>query len=126
MDGSQNASGREAAEYSTQVLIGDLETGRRIQCSAPVWSRQPLQHHLFTPDGTHLITISSDKMVCWKLHPPEIAWETGISDRWTDPETGEPFAQDETLSWSLGTIMHPSGQSILIVSTRPEVSCHLR
>jgi hypothetical protein len=55
-------------------------------------------------------------MMCWKLHPPELAWETNLSDRWTDPETGEPFAQEETLNWSLDYMIHPSDQSILIAA----------
>jgi WD40 repeat protein len=116
VDESQGGSRGEAAEYSTQVLIGDLETGGQIQCSAPVWSRKPLQHQLFTPDGTHLITIAADKMVCWKLHPLGLVWATELSGRWTDPETGEPFAQEETLSWSFDYVMHPDDQSILIAA----------
>jgi WD40 repeat protein len=115
-DEGQGGSRGEASEYSTQVLIGDLETGSQIQCSAPVWSRRPLQHNFFSPDGSHLITISADKMVRWKLHPLEIVWETRLSDRWTDPETGELFAQEETLRWSLDFMMHPDDQSILIAA----------
>ena len=72
-DENQRVSKREATEHSTQVLIGDLETGQRITCSVPTWSRSPLQHKLFTPDGAYLITISSDRMACWKLHPLELA-----------------------------------------------------
>lgn len=113
---SQSVSKRKATEHSTQVLVGDLETGRRIQCSEPTWSRTSLQHKLFTPDGTHFLTISSDKMVCWKLHPLEVAWQTELSVCWTDPETGVPFAEAQTLNWSLGYLIHPSDQSILIAA----------
>lgn len=113
-DNGRRVSQAEATKHSTQLLVGDLETGRKIQCSVPNWSRSRLQHKLFAPDGAHLITITADRMVCWKLHPLELAWETQLSDRWTDPETGSPFAPEETLGWSLGYSIHPGDQSILV------------
>ena len=115
-DESRRVAKSAATEHSTQVLIGGLETGRQIRSSAPCWSRSPLQHKLFTRDGTHLVTISADKMACWRLHPLELAWETRLSDRWTDPETGLPFAADDTLRWSLGYATDPSDRSILIAA----------
>lgn len=114
--GSQRIMGNEKNEYSTQLLVGDLEAGQQIECSAPHWSRSPLQHSIWSPDGQQLITISADEAVCWKLHPPEVVWQTGLSDRWIDPETGLPFSRQETLNWSLDYAIHPSDQSILIAA----------
>ena len=115
-DESLSVLANEAQQHSTQVFVVDLKTGERIECGAPNWGRSPLQHRLFTPEGEHVVTISSDKMVCWKLRPLRIAWGTRLSDRWTDPETGEPFARDDTLRWSLDYMIHPSDQSILIAA----------
>ena len=112
VDASRRAA--DPPEFSTQVLIGDLETGRKIHCSEPIWSRSRLQHRFVTPDGAHLITISSDKMACWQLQPLKIAWETDLSERWTDSLTGSSIDRDTSLDWHFEYAIGPGDQSILI------------
>ncbi|MCC6511581.1 MAG: hypothetical protein IT423_20955 [Pirellulaceae bacterium] len=114
VDTSRRAPETGPAEFSTQVLIGDLETGRQIRCSGPIWSRSRLQHKFVTPDGAHLITINSDKMACWQLQPLKIAWETDLSERWTDRLTGEAIDREMSLGWHYEYAIGPGDQSILI------------
>ncbi len=114
--GGSNIAIARTTRYSTQVVVGDLETGRELKCSMPTWGRSPHQHALCTRDGARLITISGDKMVCWKLHPPEPAWEADLSGRWTDPETGAKLDAEASLRWSVDYAIHPSDRSILIAA----------
>jgi WD40 repeat protein len=51
VDQSESVPRGEAAEYSTQILIGDLKTGSEIQCSAPVWSRSLCNTNSSHPTG---------------------------------------------------------------------------
>lgn len=114
VDTTRRAPETDPAEFSTQLLIGDLETGRQIRCSEPIWSRGRLQHKFVTPDGSHLITISSDKMACWQLQPLKIAWETDLSGRWTDWLTGAAIDREMSLGWHYEYAISPGDQSILI------------
>lgn len=98
------------------MFVADLETGQQFEVSAPNRGQSRLQHKLFTPNGKHLITVSSEKIVCWQLRPLQVEWESTLCDRWTDPETGSPFVRRDTLGWSLEYLIHPNDQSILIAA----------